>query len=127
MVGYYPPMMRWFDMRAYPIKDGLSVYFLDDTNRRNAEEELIRHRDNLEELVNQRTREVEDKAAKLNAALTREKEYNALQKKFVSLVSHEFRTPLSAFNVYSAHCAAKCCILLTKSLTSGSDFPTAPV
>lgn len=32
---------------------------------------------------------------KLEAALAREIEYNSLQKKFVSLVSHEFRTPLS--------------------------------
>ena len=93
--GHYSPLQRWFDMRAYPTKEGLSVYFLDDTDRHMAEDELIHHRDHLQELVAEKTNEVEKKAVELEGALAREKEYNALQQKFVALVSHEFRTPLS--------------------------------
>lgn len=65
------------------------------TERKRAEEELKAHRAHLEELVNERTAEVEEKAKKLEKALHIEKEYNVLQQKFVSMVSHEFRTPLA--------------------------------
>ncbi|MFY0609886.1 MAG: PAS domain-containing protein [Hyphomicrobiaceae bacterium] len=57
--------------------------------------ELNRHRQKLEELVEERTAEVKEKSARLEEALDKEKEYNVLQQKFVSLVSHEFRTPLT--------------------------------
>ncbi len=39
--GYYPPLDKWFDVRAFPSKDGLSVYFQDVTNVR-AEREALR-------------------------------------------------------------------------------------
>ena len=35
---YYPPLGKWFDVRAYPSESGLSVYFQDVTERRQAEE-----------------------------------------------------------------------------------------
>jgi PAS domain S-box-containing protein len=37
--AYYPPLGRWFDVRAWPTQDGLSVYFHDVTERRRAQEE----------------------------------------------------------------------------------------
>lgn len=40
-------------------------------------------------------KEETEKAARLEVALKSEREYSALQEKFVSLVSHEFRTPLA--------------------------------
>jgi PAS domain S-box-containing protein len=63
--------------------------------RVHSEIELNRHRQKLEELVEERTAEVQEKSAQLEEALEKEKEYNLLQQKFVSLVSHEFRTPLT--------------------------------
>lgn len=60
-----------------------------------AENELQQYRENLEKLVHKRTEEVEQKAHQLEIALESEKKYSALQQQFVSLVSHEFRTPLS--------------------------------
>lgn len=57
--------------------------------------ELNSHRQKLEELVEDRTVELKEKSARLEEAFEREKEYNVIQQKFVSLVSHEFRTPLS--------------------------------
>jgi len=51
---YYEPLETWFDIRAYPIEDGLAVYFRDVTERhemeqqlRNREEELRISRDEL--------------------------------------------------------------------------------
>ena len=67
----------------------------DVTDRKLNEEELRRHRDHLEELVTERTLEVEQKAEELGRALEQEKEYSLLQQRFVSLVSHELRTPLA--------------------------------
>lgn len=37
---YYPPLDRWFDLRAYPSATGMSLYFLDITERKQAEDAL---------------------------------------------------------------------------------------
>jgi PAS domain S-box-containing protein len=37
----YTPVGRWFEVRAYPSEDGLSVYFHDVTERHQAEEALL--------------------------------------------------------------------------------------
>jgi PAS domain S-box-containing protein len=71
------------------------VTYMDVTIRRRAEQELIRHRDRLEEAVRQRTEELKLQAEKLAQALEHEKHINALQRQFVSMTSHEFRTPLA--------------------------------
>lgn len=74
---------------------GIAVIARDISDRKKAETELENHRNRLEELVRERTAEVQDKAAQLEIALQDEKEYSALQRKFVSMASHEFRTPLA--------------------------------
>ncbi len=57
--------------------------------------ELAAHRDHLEEKVAERTAEVQRQAEQLAQALEKEQELNTLQREFVALVSHEFRTPLT--------------------------------
>ncbi|HEY9082720.1 MAG TPA: PAS domain-containing protein [Vicingaceae bacterium] len=37
---YYPPINRWFEISAYPSKEGLTVYFKDTTQRKIAEEQI---------------------------------------------------------------------------------------
>ena len=37
---YYPPLETWFEVKAYPSEDGLSVFFRDVTERKEAEEAL---------------------------------------------------------------------------------------
>lgn len=68
---------------------------LDITDRKKAEAELLRHRDHLQDLVDAATQELKVKAEKLNQALAKEKALNEQQKHFLTVASHEFRTPLS--------------------------------
>ncbi|MDP4077668.1 PAS domain S-box protein [Acidovorax sp. A1169] len=37
---FYPPLEKWFDVSAYPMTDGLAVYFRDVTSERLRQEEL---------------------------------------------------------------------------------------
>lgn len=38
--AFYPPLDRWFDVKAYPSAEGLAVYFRDTTDRRRSEKAL---------------------------------------------------------------------------------------
>ncbi|HEY9709094.1 MAG TPA: ATP-binding protein, partial [Oculatellaceae cyanobacterium] len=68
--GFYAPLNQWREIHAYPSKDGLSVYFTDISDRKQTEAELLK-------------------------ALDKERELNALKSQIVSVVSHEYRTPLT--------------------------------
>lgn len=63
--------------------------------RTNSRLELISHQDHLEDLVDQRTAQVAKQTERLELALAKEKEVNVLQRQFVAMASHEFRTPLT--------------------------------
>ncbi len=81
----------------------------DMTEIKRAEDRLIQMNEELEEKVDERTREIErvvnrllrtnkileEKEHELQKSLTKERELNALKSRFVSMASHEFRTPLS--------------------------------
>lgn len=70
-------------------------------------EEVKFHRDNLQTEVAKRTLELREQALKLEQALGQEKELNELQNQFVSVVSHEFRTPLTIVDAMARR-VAKC-------------------
>ncbi len=67
----------------------------DITNRKKTEHELIAHRDHLQEMVDKATVELKRKAKELEKALSKERDLNELQRQFISMASHEFRTPLA--------------------------------
>ncbi len=82
----------------------------DITEKYLSEEELEKHRNHLEELVEQRTKELLELNFKLGievenrkkaeslvqSALKKEKELHKLKTDFISMTSHEFRTPLTS-------------------------------
>lgn len=102
---------RWFRGRAAAKRDAsgkIDAWYglLEDVHERrlaidalrHSQNELRRHRDELEEKVRQRTVEVERKSQELDRLLQQEREVNALQRRFVSMISHEFRTPLAVID-----------------------------
>ena len=80
------------EYNAIPLLDdetvvGAVVTFRDITERKQAQEELLRHKLNLEKMVKERTNELQKEKIKADAA-------NRAKSEFLANMSHELRTPL---------------------------------
>ncbi len=103
-------------LSPYKTKKGQFViaFIIDNTIRKQAEEKLRNYSIELEKQVQNRTiglqnavKELENTKHELHKALDKERDVNELKSRFVSLASHEFRTPLTtiytSLHLISAH------------------------
>ena len=84
---------RYVDLRFFPMRNngeviGAILFLHDGTDRHAAQQREAEDRDHLEELVAERTRDLDD-------ALRRERSAVDLYRNFAAMVSHQFRTPLA--------------------------------
>ena len=89
--------------------EGRKIYagFIHDlTKQKSAEEQLLSYTNKLEVLVEDRTTELQSLIKQMqhakeevNQSLEKERELNQLKSRFVSMASHEFRTPLSSIQL----------------------------
>ncbi len=75
---------------------GIAVFISNTTARQVAQQQLNRAYEELDLRVRERTADLQQTMEQLNHALSREKELSELKTRFVSMVSHEFRTPLTS-------------------------------
>jgi PAS domain S-box-containing protein len=110
-IGPVKGRYRWFRNRAAPrLSEAGEVIrwygLLEDVHDRqlamkalqSSEQRLRQHRDRLEKTVEERTVEVQLKNVELDRLLQQERAINALQRRFVAMISHEFRTPLAVID-----------------------------
>jgi PAS domain S-box-containing protein len=99
-VSQDPPEYRWIGGVLYPLKNeaGQIIEVVtvhnDITETKQAEDAMLALNQTLEQRVNQRTSELKKTQAELTLALEKERELGELKSRFVTMVSHEFRTPL---------------------------------
>ena len=94
------------DQTTYPVEVHLQysslahapvfvAIIIDLSERKKYEKKLLEYSDELELKVIERTTKLKESENKLKIALEKERELSELKSRFVSMASHEFRTPLS--------------------------------
>lgn len=113
---YFEGLKKWFHITGYKVgEERFATIFEDITDRKIAEKTLQNYSLHLEKMVDERTTSLTKTNAKLEVeirrqkeveekvqvALHKEKELSELKSNFISLATHEFKTPLTTIRIFS--------------------------
>jgi PAS domain S-box-containing protein len=87
--SHYEPWDSWFQVKAYPSKDGgISVFFHDITPRKRSEKALQKAHDNLEQRVRERTQELARANARLGQQIAKRKKVEEARTELLRRLVH---------------------------------------
>ncbi|MBT9311968.1 response regulator [Leptothoe kymatousa TAU-MAC 1615] len=99
--AYYEPTRRWLMIRGYPGIEGLSIFWQDITERKQAEKKLLELNRDLDGRVKNRTAQLASAMEEAESARVKAEDANRSKSEFLANMSHELRTPLNAIIGYS--------------------------
>ena len=92
---------NWFEVRAYPGREGLSIFLQNITDRKQSTIALRQMNQTLEDRVTARTEQLAQSMKIAEDGRMKAEEANRSKSEFLANMSHELRTPLNAIIGYS--------------------------
>ncbi|MEP2023026.1 MAG: ATP-binding protein [Reichenbachiella sp.] len=92
----------YFELRIRPVEDGLLILSFDITAQKKADEIIRKSNEELEQLVEVRTKEILDQKILIEAQTEYLKDLNNAKDKFFNIIAHDLRSPLHSLKGLSS-------------------------